>query len=46
MKNGSNMNEMKNGSKKIRMKEKGSNWKSLKSVILKGGNGNRRKYIE
>lgn len=46
MKNVSNTRELKNESKKIRMKEKGSNWKCLKSVIVKSVNGNRRKYIE
>jgi hypothetical protein len=46
MKNVSNMRELKNESKKIRMKEKGSNWKCLKSVVLKSVNGSKRKYIE
>ncbi len=46
MKNVSNMRELKNESKKIRMREKGSNWKCLKSVVLKSVNGSKRKYIE
>ena len=43
MKNVSNMRELKNESKKIRMREKGSNWKCLKSVVLKSVNGSKRK---
>lgn len=46
MKNDVNMERSKNEYRKIKMKEKGVNWKRLKSVVLKHPNESRLKYDE